>query len=229
MAVPVCLLAAMFITDYAPRRIARPLTSLIDLLAAVPAVIFGAWGFFFLQPHLLGVAKWLTDNLGFIPIFKTTSPIYAASPFVIGVVIALMMLPTGTSIMREVFSRAPIGEKEGVLALGGSRWRMMRRVVIPYGRSGIIGGSMLALGRAFGEAISVAIIISPIFYVNTHILQLGGNSIGALIATRFGDSTPDYGIPALMAAGLVLFLMTLLVNIGASLIVRRSRSGRGVD
>ena len=229
MAIPVCVLAAMFITEYAPRRFRRPLTSLIDLLAAIPAVIFGAWGFAFLQPHLLGVAKWLTENLGFIPFFKTSKPVYAASPFIVGCVVALMMLPTGTSVMREVFARAPEGEKEAVLALGGSRWRMMRRVVLPFGRSGIIGGSMLALGRAFGEAISVAIIISSIFYVNPHILEIGGNSIGALIANRFGDSTPDYGIPALMAAGLVLFLMTLLVNVGASFIVRRSRSGQGVN
>jgi len=230
IAVPIALLTALFLTEYVPGRMRRPLTSLLDLLAAVPSLIYGIWGFFFLQPHLLGVSKWLTDTLGFIPIFSTPNgPFFAASPFIAGVLVALMLMPTATSVMREVFSQAPQGEKEAALALGGSRWRMIRRVVIPFGMGGIVGGSMLALGRALGESISVAIIISAVFKFNPYMLNTGGNSIGAHIANRFGDAQPAHGLPALMGAGLVLFVMTLTVNTVASLIVRRSRSGKGVE
>lgn len=230
IAVPIAILTALFLTEYVPGRMRRPLTSVLDLLAAVPSLIYGIWGFFFLQPHLLGVAKWLADNLGFIPLFSTPDgPFFAASPFIAGVLVALMLMPTATSVMREVFSQAPQGEKEAALALGGSRWRMIRKVVIPFGRGGIVGGSMLALGRALGESISVAIIISAVFKFNPYMLNTGGNSIGAHIANRFGDAQPQHGLPALMGAGLVLFLLTLTVNTVASLIVRRSRSGRGVE
>ena len=140
-----------------------------------------------------------------------------------------MMVPTATSVMREVFSQTPVVEKEGALALGSSRWRMVRTVVLPFGRSGMVGASMLALGRAFGEAISVAIILSVVpDRVNPHILRTGGATIGALIALRFGEASQSFGIPALMAAALVLFVLTLLVNVGASFVVRRARSGQGV-
>lgn len=229
IAVPISILAALFVTQYAPRRLQRSLITLLDLMAAVPAVIFGIWGFFFVQPRMLPVARWLTTNLGFIPFFKTTSDNYASSSFIAGVIVALMLIPTATSVMREVFSQTPQGEKEAALALGGTRWEMIRKVVLPFGRGGIIGGAMLGLGRALGEAIAVAIIISPIFVANPYILQSGSNSVGAMIANRFGDSSAQYGVPALMAAGLVLFLVTLIVNTLASLIVRRSRSGTGVE
>jgi phosphate transport system permease protein len=131
--------------------------------------------------------------------------------------------------MREVFSQTPPGEKEAALALGSSRWRMIRRVVIPFGRGGIVGGSMLALGRAMGESISVAILLSAAFRISPHILETGGNTIGAHIVNRFGDADTKYGLPALMGAGLVLYASTLLVNVGASEIIRRSRSGAGVE
>lgn len=229
LAIPLSVMAALFITEFAHHRVRRWLTALIDLLAAVPSLIYGIWGFFFLQPHLLGTARWLTDNLGFIPIFKTTSNNYASSPFMAGVVVSLMVIPVCTSVIREVFTQAPQSEKEGALALGATRWGMIRTVVLPFGRSGIIGGSMLGLGRALGETIAVAIIISPAFLVSPYILQSGGNSVASLIANRFGDASQAIGIPALMAAGLALFVLTLIVNTLASVIVSRSRSGRGVD
>jgi phosphate transport system permease protein len=227
--VPIAIFAALLVTEYAPRRLRKPLVTVIDLMAAVPAVIFGIWGFFFLQPRMLAVAKWLSKNFGFIPFLKTTDPSFAASQFLVGVVIALMLIPTATSVIREVFTQTPQGEKEAALALGSTRWEMVRTVVFPFGRGGIIGGSMLALGRALGEAIVVAMLISPIFTVNGHILQTGGNTVGAMIANRFSESSAQYGVPALMAAGLVLFLTTVLINTLASIIVRRSRSGSGVE
>jgi len=146
-----------------------------------------------------------------------------------GIVVALMVLPICTSVIREVFSQTPQGEKEAALALGGSRWGMIRTVVLPFGRGGIIGGSMLGLGRALGETIAVALIISPIFYVSIHWFQTGANGVAPLIALRFGEASRKYGIPALMAAGLTLFIATLVVNFLASMIVARSRSGAGVE
>src|SRR5689334_17697789 len=140
-----------------------------------------------------------------------------------------MVIPIATSVTREVFSQVPPGEKEAALALGGTRWGMIRSVVLPFGRGGIIGGSMLGLGRALGETIAVSIIISPIYAISPRILQSGSNSIAALIALRFGDATRSRGIPALMAAGLALFALTLVVNTLASVVVARSRSGKGVE
>jgi len=229
IATPIAVAAALFLTEYAPLKLRRPLTSAVDLMAAVPAVIFGIWGFAFLQPRLLPVAHFLTKNFGFIPFFKTTTTNYASSAFIAGVLVGMMLLPTATSVMREVFAQTPPGEKEAALALGGSRWEMIRNVVIPFGRGGIVGGSMLGLGRALGEAIAIALIINPIFLINPYILQSGTNSVGAMIANRFSDSSTAYGIPALMGAAVVLFFTTLLVNTAASVVVRRSRSGSGVE
>ena len=135
-----------------------------------------------------------------------------------------MVVPTMTSVMREAFSQAPVGEREGALALGSTRWGMIRSVVLPYGRGGIIGGTMLGLGRALGETIAVYMIISPIFNINWQILKSGGNSVSALIALRYGEAS-GFGLSALMAAGLVLFLITMAINFTASTIVARSRSG----
>jgi phosphate transport system permease protein len=228
IAVPLSIGAALFITEYAPRALRRPITSLVDLLAAVPSLIYGLWGLFFLQPRLIHVSKWLTTHVGFVPFFRTKSTNYASTTFIAGVVVALMIVPICTAVMREVFSQAPPGEKEGALALGGTRWGMVRTVVLPFGRGGIVGGSMLGLGRALGETIAVSLIISPIFVRSFHVLDGGGNSISALIALRFSESNP-FGISALMAAGLVLFVLTLVVNAIASIIVSRSRSGAATE
>ena len=227
-AVPVSIATALFLTEYAPLGIRRPLTSLIDLLAAVPSLIYGLWGFFFLQPRMIGLTSWLSRHLSFIPIFRVSTSNFKSSAFIAGTVVALMVVPICTSVMREVFSQAPPSEKEGALALGATRWGMIRAVVLPFGVGGIVGGSMLGLGRALGETIAIAIIISPIFVISPHILQSGANSIAAHIALRFGEAT-GLGLSALMAAGLALFLFTLLVNTLASIIVSRSRSGKGVE
>jgi len=197
-------------------------------MAAVPSIVYGLWGFFFLQPRMLSLSLWLSTHLAWFPLFRVHdggSPSrYVSSTVIAGTVVSLMVIPIVCSLSREVFSQAPVGEREAALALGGSRWAMIRTVVLPFGRGGMIGATMLGLGRALGETVSVYLIISPIFVRSTRILESGGNSIAALIAIRVPDSS-SFGISALMAAGLVLFLMTLLVNTAAAAIVARSRSG----
>ena len=229
IAVPVSIATALFINEYAPRQTRRGLTALVDLLAAIPSVIYGIWGLAFLENYLVQVSEWLTENASFIPIFQTNIPIFAGSAFVAGVVVSLMVQPICTSVMREVFAQAPPAEREAALALGATRWGMIRTVVLPFGAGGIIGGSMLGLGRALGETIAVALVISPITIISPRILESGANSVAALIALQFGEASQQYGIPALMAAGLSLFVVTLVVNFAASLIVARSRSGKGVE
>ena len=228
IAVPMSILAALALTEYAPMRLRKPLTSLVDLLAAIPSLIYGLWGLFFLQEKLVPLAEWISSFFGWIPIFAVEGEQFTQSSFMAGVVVALMVLPVTTSVMREVFSQAPPGEKEAALALGSTRWGMIRTVVLPFGRGGIIGGSMLGLGRALGETIAVALIISPIFEINLNWLHTGSNSVASLIALRFGEAN-EAALAALMAAGLSLFVLTLVVNMLASRIVSRSRSGSGVD
>jgi phosphate transport system permease protein len=234
VSIPLALGTALFITEIAPARIKGILVSLVDLMAAVPSVVYGLWGLFFLQGHAIGVARWLATWFAWIPLFhvpgadlnnpNATATIFTASTFVAGLVVAMMASPIICAIMREAFSRAPAGEREGALALGATRWGMIRVVVLPFGRGGIIGGTMLGLGRALGETIAVYLIISPVFKINWHVLQTGANSVASLIALRYGDAS-GFGLSALLAAGLSLFVLTLIVNFTASTIVARSRSG----
>jgi phosphate transport system permease protein len=228
VAVPIALATAVFISEYAPQRLKRPLIALIDLMAAIPSILYGIWGFFWLMPRFIGTERWISDHLGFIPFLKVPGTYqpgnFEDSTFLAGVVVSLMIIPIIASISREVFSQAPQGEREAAYALGSTRWGMIRTVVLPYGRGGVIGAVMLGFGRAMGETIVVALIISQVFTVVTHPLQSGGNSIAALIAQDAGESTPAM-ISALIAAGLVLFILTLIVNAIAAIIVARSRSG----
>jgi phosphate transport system permease protein len=228
IAVPVALAAAVFISEYAPYRLRRPLIALIDLMAAIPSILYGLWGFFWLMPRFIGVERWISDYLGFIPFLKVPGAFqpgsFENSTFLAATVVSLMIIPIVASISREVFSQAPQGEREAAYALGSTRWGMIRTVVFPYGRGGVIGAVMLGFGRAMGETIVVAIIISQVFHIVTHPLQSGGNSIAALIAQDAGESSPVM-ISALIAAGLVLFVATLIVNAIAAVIVARSRSG----
>lgn len=237
-ALPLAIGTALYISEYAPRRIRSTLITLVDLMAAVPSVVYGLWGFFFLQGHVIGLARWLSTYLGWIPLFAVdgqdpsdplaTATVYTSSTFIAGLVVALMVTPIASSVMREAFTRAPSGEREGAFALGATRWGVIRTVVLPFGRGGVIGGTMLALGRALGETITVYMIISQIFVIQPHILQNGGSSVSSLIALRYGEAT-RFGTSALMAAGLVLFLVTLLVNFVASSVIARSRSGAQGD
>ncbi|GAA2659694.1 MULTISPECIES: phosphate ABC transporter permease subunit PstC [Actinosynnema] len=235
--IPVALGTALYITEYAPLRLKRTFVALLDLMAAVPSVVYGLWGFFFLQPEIIHLSRWLATHLGFLPFFRVDTDLdaavwertaYTSSTFICGVVVSMMVVPITASVMREVFSSAPQGEREAALALGSTRWGVIRSVVLPFGRGGIIGGTMLGLGRALGETIAVALIISPAFEVKFRLLEKGGNTISQLIALRFGESSP-FQLSALLAAGLVLFLFTLLVNVLASIVVARSRSGAGAE
>jgi phosphate transport system permease protein len=232
IAVPAGIAIALYISEYAPARLKRPLIALIDLMAAIPSIIYGAWGLYFLEPRILGFDSWLGHHLGFIPVFNfrldsSLGSYYATSTFIAGVVVSLMVIPIITSLSRQVFSQAPQGEREGAYALGATRWGMVRAVVLPFGRAGVTGATMLGLGRALGETIAVTLIITPVFHFNFHVLETGGNSIAATIALDF-SSYPDagsMGLSALMAAGLVLFGMTLIVNMLGAIVIGRSRSG----
>ena len=233
VAVPLALGTALLISEVAVGRVRGALITLVDLMAAVPSVVFGLWGVFFLQANVIPVATWISTYFGWIPFFKvadasghalTEASAFTSSAFIAGIVVGLMVVPTQTSVMREAFSQAPVGEREAAFALGSTRWGMIRSVVLPFGRGGIIGGTMLGLGRALGETIAVYMIISPIFTINWEVLKTGSNSVSALIALRYGESS-SFGLSALMAAGLVLFLITLIINFTASSIVARSRSG----
>lgn len=238
IALPLALGTALYISEYAPRKLKRTLISLVDLMAAVPSVVYGLWGAFFLQAQIVGLSRWIATYFSWIPVLKVdgtdphdpleTTTVYTSSTFIAGIVVALMVTPIACSVMRETFSQAPPGEREGAFALGATRWGMIRAVVLPFGWGGVIGGTMLGLGRALGETIAVYMIISPVFAVQPHILQNGANSVSALIALRYGSASA-FGMSALMAAGLALFLMTLVVNFIASSIAARSRSGSGTE
>ncbi len=234
---PIALGFALFITEVAPGWLKRALVALVDLMAAVPSVVYGLWGLLYLEGHVVGVARFLSTWFGWIPPLHvaganvggaSTATVYTASTFIVGLVVSMMVIPIQCSVMRESFSNAPLGEREGAFALGSTRWGMIRMVVLPFGRGGIIGGTMLGLGRALGETIAVYLIVSPIFTINLHILHSGGNSISALIALRNGEAS-GFGLSALMAAGLTLFALTMTVNFVASAIVSRSRSGAQSD
>jgi phosphate transport system permease protein len=203
IAVPLALGTALYISEYAPRGLKRTLVSLVDLMAAVPSVVYGLWGAFFLQGHVVGLARWISAYFGWIPLFTVdgtdphdplaTATVYTSSTFIAGMVVALMVTPITCSVMREAFTQAPGGEREGAYPLGATRWGMIRTVVLPFGLGGIIGGTMLGLGRALGETIAVYMIISPVFAIQPHLLQNGANSVSALIALRYGSAS-SFGI-----------------------------------
>lgn len=234
VAMPLALGTSLFITEVASGWLRKVLTSMVDLLAAVPSVVFGLWGAYMLQPNTVDFGKWISVWLGWIPLFQVDgvdpgSPLrdtvpFTASTFIAGLVVAMMIVPIQTSIMTESFRRTPVGEREGAFALGATRWGMIRTVVLPFGKGGIIGGTMLGLGRALGETIAIYLIISPVFEIKFHILEKGANSIAAMIALKYSESN-EFAMSALMAAGFSLFLVTMVVNFTASAIIAKSRSG----
>ena len=234
IALPIAVGTALFITEVAPNWLRSWLVALVDLMAAVPSVVYGLWGAKLLQGQIVGLSRWINTWFGWIPIFKVagadpnsplaSASVYTASTFIAGVVVAMMVMPIQCVVMREVFSQVPVGEREGAFALGSARWGMIRVVALPFGRGGIIGGTMLGLGRALGETIAVLLIISPRFLISFHVLEAGSNSVSSLIALRYNEAS-GIGLSALFAAGLALFALTLVVNFVASWFVARSRSG----
>jgi phosphate transport system permease protein len=228
LAIPLAVAAALFISEYAPGTIRRVLIAVIDLMAAIPSIVYGLWGRYWFMPRALGTMGWLSHHAGWFPPFRLaiqqTPSAFVGSSAIAGIVVCLMVIPIVTSLSREVFSQAPQGEREAAYALGSTRWGMVRTVVIPFGKGGVIGACMLGIGRALGETIAVLLIINAIYTLNPHILQQGSESIAALIAGDW-SSAGHVGVSALFAAGLVLFAMTLVVNSFASLVINRSRSG----
>jgi phosphate transport system permease protein len=226
IALPISVFSALFLNFYAPDKLKKFLVAIIDMMAAFPSILFGIWGFLVLMPTAEYWAKLIHKYLGWIPIFDLQVPVYTRSPFVAGVVLAIMIIPIITSVSREVFSQAPLDRIQAAYALGATRWAMIKAVVIPHGRNGVIGGAMLGLGRAMGETVAVFTVLNIVFQVNWQVLLGAGGNVASLIILKFGEANP-YEIKALMAAGLVLFMMTLLVNAIANVIVKTTgKSGR---
>ncbi|GHF45632.1 phosphate transport system permease protein [Streptomyces mashuensis] len=221
IAVPVAIGIALFITHYAPRKLATPLSYVIDLLAAVPSIVYGLWGALFLVPHLKDLYAWLNDWFGWTGIleYHDGAP---RSLFTIGILLAIMILPIVTSVSREVFRQTPRMNEEAALALGATRWEVIRMAVLPFGRSGVISASMLGLGRALGETMAVATVLSPSFEIGKSLLDPGGGTFAQNIASSFKESG-ELGKDALIASGLVLFVLTLLVNGAARMIIARRK------
>jgi phosphate transport system permease protein len=228
LAVPVGYGIALCLSHYAPRRPASVLAFIVDLLAAVPSIIFGLWGLAWLMPRTEDLWRWLDVHVGFIPLFDNTQGVYTRSIAIASVVLAIMILPTVSAISREVFSQAPAGHIEAAMALGATRWEMIRLAVIPFGKPGMISAAMLGLGRALGETIAVALLLSATFEINWHITEPGGNTFAANIALKFNEAA-DVGRGALIASGLVLFIITLAVNMIARLVVERRREFSGAN
>ena len=222
MAVPVALGCALFLTELAPGRLGRYVGYLLDLLAAVPSVVYGLWGVFVLVPALVPVQRGIDSAVGgVVPVFDSRNGIYGRSIFAASVVLAIMVLPIVAALAREIFRQVPRAHREAAFALGATRWEVIRLAVLPYGRSGIVGAIMLGFGRALGETIAVALVLAASFEVDLHIFEPGGNTIAANIATKFGEAGA-MGRNALIASGLVLFAITLIVNVVARGIVYRS-------
>lgn len=224
LAVPVALGIALCLSHYAPKRLATGLGFVIDLLAAVPSIIFGLWGLAYLVEPVRSLSTWLHQYLGWLPIFGSEGP-YGKSLMLGGLVLAIMILPIITALSREVFSQTPTMNEEAALALGATKWEMIRTSVLPYGRPGIIASVMLGLGRALGETIALAMTLGAAFSASIDVIEVGGNSIAANIANRFGEAGVT-GRGALIASGLVLFAITLVVNVTARAIIYRRREFR---
>ncbi|WP_419996821.1 phosphate ABC transporter permease subunit PstC [Streptomyces boninensis] len=227
IAVPIAVAIALFITHYAPRRLATPIAYVIDLLAAIPSIVYGLWGALFLVPHLTGLFKWLDSWLGWTVVFSYDGGA-ARSLGTVGILLAIMILPIITNVSREVFAQAPKMHEEAALALGATRWEVIRMSVLPFGRSGVISASMLGLGRALGETMAVATVLSPSAILSAKILEPGGGTFAQNIASAFKEAG-EFGRDALIASGLVLFVITLLVNGAARLIIARRKEYSGAN
>ncbi|MCF7551566.1 phosphate ABC transporter permease subunit PstC [Pseudonocardia sp. WMMC193] len=229
IATPLAICVALFISHYAPRRIAQGLGYIVDLLAAVPSIVYGLWGVGVLAPASVGLMTWLNDYLGWIPLFAGPVSATGRTMLVAGLVLAVMILPIITAVAREVFLQAPRLHEEAALALGATRWEMIKMAVLPFGRSGLISGAMLGLGRALGETMAVAIVLSVSGVVTFNLVSSGNpSSIAANIALQFPEAS-GLGVNVLIASGLVLFLVTLAVNMLARYIVNRRSEFSGAN
>ncbi|MBF4575822.1 phosphate ABC transporter permease subunit PstC [Frondihabitans sp. VKM Ac-2883] len=229
IATPLALGIALFISHYAPRRISQLLGYIIDLLAAVPSVVFGLWGVLVLAPFIQPFYSTLVDKLGWIPLFA--GPVSGTGKTILtaSIVLAVMILPIMTAVMREIFLQAPRLHEEAALALGATRFEMIQMAVLPFARSGMVSAVMLGLGRALGETLAIAIVLSPAAVVNIFLLtSQNPNTIAANIALQFNEAQ-GVGLNTLIASGLILFVITLLVNMAARFVVNRRKDFSGAN
>jgi phosphate transport system permease protein len=223
--VPIAVGTALFLSYYAPNWLKKPMVIIIDVMAAIPSVVFGLWGYFVLMPHAEYWAKLIHKYFGFIPFFDMPANAFSRSPFIAGLVLAIMIIPIVTSISREIFAQTPSDRIQAAYALGATKWNMIKAVVFPYGRGGVIGGAMLGLGRALGETVAVYTVLNLVYDIKIEVLLSAGGSVASMIVNKFGEAdAPE--LQALMAAGFVLFVVTLLVNLLANFIISKtSRNG----
>jgi phosphate transport system permease protein len=223
LAVPVAVGVALFITQYAPKRLATPVAHVVDLLAAVPSIVYGLWGLLVFAPVIHPVATFLGDRLGWIFLFKPGAIGDTGTVFTAGIVLAIMILPVITAISREIFAQTPVTHREGALALGATQWEMIRMAVLPYGRSGVVSAAMLGLGRALGETIAVYLIVSSVGGTFSFSIFRGGETFASKIANGQSEFNDPKSTGAFLAAGLVLFVLTFIVNATARWIVNRRK------
>ncbi|PJJ73067.1 phosphate transport system permease protein [Diaminobutyricimonas aerilata] len=229
MATPLSIGIALFISHYAPRRLAQTLGYIIDLLAAVPSVVYGLWGGLVLAPTVQPLYAWFNENLGWFPLFSGDVSATGRTIFTAAIVLAVMILPIMTAISREIFLQTPVLHEEAALALGSTRWEMIKMAVLPFARPGIISAAMLGLGRALGETMAVAMVLSASGGVTWQVLTASNPStIAANIALRFPEAHGD-GISVLIASGLVLFVVTFAVNAAARFVVNRRKDFSGAN
>jgi phosphate transport system permease protein len=220
-AIPVGIGAAIFLAELAPSWLAKPVSFLIELLAAIPSVVIGLWGLFVMVPWVRLLEDWLGQAFGFIPLFSG-API-GLGMLSAGVILAIMILPIMTAVVRDVLSAVPQNQREAMLALGGTRWETITRAVLPYGRSGIVGAVILALGRALGETLAVTMVIGNTYSISPSLFS-PGTTLASLIASQFREADSDLYLAALIEAGIVLFAISIIVNVIARLLVRQSNS-----
>ena len=221
MGVPVAVGTALFLSYYAPEWLKKPMVLIIDVMAAIPSVVFGLWGYFVLMPHAEYWAKLIHKYFGFIPFFDMPAPVFTRSPFIAGLVLAIMIIPIVTAVSREVFAQTPLERIQAAYALGATKWTMIKAVVFPYGRGGVIGGAMLGLGRALGETVAVYTVLNLVYDIRIEVLLSAGGSVASMIVNKFGEADP-VELQALMGAGFVLFMVTLLVNFLANYIINKT-------
>jgi phosphate transport system permease protein len=221
MGVPVAVGTALFLSYYAPEWLKKPMVVVVDVMAAIPSIVYGLWGFFVLMPHAEYWAKLINKYFGFIPFFDMPAPVFTRSPFIAGLVLAIMITPIVTAIAREVFAQTPLERIQAAYALGATKWSMIKAVVFPYGRGGVVGGAMLGLGRALGETVAVYTVLNLVYDIRIEVLLSAGGSVASMIVNKFGEA--DFvELQALMAAGFVLFLVTLIVNFIANYIINKT-------
>ena len=221
MGEPVAVGTALFLSYYAPEWIKKPMVVVVDVMAAIPSIVYGLWGYFVLMPHAEYWAKLIHKYLGFIPFFDMPAPVFTRSPFIAGLVLAIMIIPIVTAVSREVFAQTPLERIQAAYALGATKWSMIKAVVFPYGRGGVIGGAMLGLGRALGETVAVYTVLNLVYDIRIEVLLSAGGSVASMIVNKFGEADP-VELQALMGAGFVLFMVTLLVNFLANYIINKT-------